>query len=65
MKIKTKSLYSSLINEHLVIFMNKKGQLGIIEFKYFFIGLILGIIIGAVVIYLSAKGTIPLGLGIC
>lgn len=45
--------------------MNKKGQLGIIEFKYFFIGLILGIIIGAVVIYLSAKGTIPLGLGIC
>ena len=45
--------------------MNKKSQLGIIEFKYMMIGLILGVIIGAVLIYLVAKGTIPLGIKIC
>lgn len=45
--------------------MNKKAQLGFIEMKYFFIGLILGLVIGAILIYLIAKGTIPLGIKIC
>lgn len=45
--------------------MDKKAQLGIIEFKFLMIGFILGIIVGAVFIYLVAKGTIPIGLKIC
>ncbi len=39
--------------------MEKRGQLGIIEFKYFLFGLILGIIIALVVVFLGAKGVIP------
>jgi hypothetical protein len=42
--------------------MQKRGQLGIIEFKYFIVGLLLGIVIGAALIYLSVKGIIPLPL---
>ncbi|MFH0701796.1 MAG: hypothetical protein V2A62_05160 [Candidatus Woesearchaeota archaeon] len=42
--------------------MQKRGQLGIIEFKYFIIGLIIGIVIGIVLIYLSLKGIIPISL---
>ncbi|MFA6461687.1 MAG: hypothetical protein WCV90_05430 [Candidatus Woesearchaeota archaeon] len=42
--------------------MQKRGQLGIIEFKYFAIGVVIGIIIGAVLIYLSVKGIIPVSL---
>lgn len=41
--------------------MNKKGQLGPIEAKFFFIGLLIGLIIIIAFIYLSAKGIIPLG----
>lgn len=41
--------------------MNKKGQLGPIEFKFFFIGLIIGLIIAILLIYLSIKGIISLG----
>ena len=43
----------------MLFLMQKRGQLGIIEFKYFMTGLIIGIIIGAVLIYLSVKGVIP------
>ncbi|MEK6950448.1 MAG: hypothetical protein AABX13_01870 [Nanoarchaeota archaeon] len=39
--------------------MDKKGQLGIIEFKYFMGGLILGIIIGLVLVLLGTKGILP------
>jgi len=39
--------------------MNKKGQLGIIEFKYFMGGLIIGIIIGLVLVLLGTKGVLP------
>ena len=39
--------------------MNKRGQLGIIEFKYFMMGLIIGIIIGLVLVLLGTKGVIP------
>ncbi|MEK6869397.1 MAG: hypothetical protein AABX74_04160 [Nanoarchaeota archaeon] len=45
------------------MFKSKKGQLGIIEFKFFFIGLIIGIIIAVVVIVLANKGILPFKLG--
>lgn len=40
------------------LFKNKKGQLGFIELKFFFIGLILGIIVALVLVYLGTKGII-------
>ncbi|MDO8655915.1 MAG: hypothetical protein Q7K45_01640 [Nanoarchaeota archaeon] len=39
--------------------MNKRGQLGIIEFKYFMVGLIIGIVVGLVLVLLGSKGVIP------
>ena len=44
--------------------MNKKAQLGVIEFKFFLFGLIAGIIIGLVLIALMNGGTIPFKLPI-
>ncbi len=41
--------------------MNKKAQLGIIEFKFLMIGLVIGLILGIALVYLSAKGILPLG----
>lgn len=43
------------------MFKSKKAQLGPIEAKFFFYGLILGLIVGFVVIYLSVKGSLPFG----
>ncbi|MBS3169733.1 hypothetical protein J4210_04570 [Candidatus Woesearchaeota archaeon] len=37
----------------------KRGQLGFIEFKYFLVGLIIGIVIGLLLIYLGRTGVIP------
>jgi hypothetical protein len=42
--------------------MKKRGQLGMIEFQYFMTGLVIGIIVAAVVIYLSINGVIPISL---
>jgi hypothetical protein len=42
--------------------MQKRGQLGIIEFKYFMAGLIIGLILGILFVYLSVKGIIPISL---
>ncbi len=39
--------------------MNKRGQLGIIEFKYFMSGLFFGIIVALVLVLLGTKGIIP------
>ena len=39
--------------------MQKRGQLGIIEFKYFIVGLVVGIILGLVLVYLGASGILP------
>ena len=39
--------------------MDKKAQLGIIEFKFFMYGLILGLIAGIVLATLSCKGVLP------
>ena len=41
------------------IMFTKKGQLGIIEGKFFFIGLLIGIILGLVLVMLGAKGILP------
>lgn len=41
------------------MFKNKKAQLGAIEMKFFFLGLIIGLIGAVVVIYLANKGVIP------
>ena len=38
---------------------DKKGQLGIIEFKYFIVGFFIGIILGLVLVFLGAKGILP------
>lgn len=45
--------------------MQKRGQLGIIEFKYWFIGLIIGIVVGLVLVYLGAKGILPFKIPVC
>ncbi len=39
--------------------MDKRGQLGIIEFKYFLGGLVVGIIIALVLVLLGQKEIIP------
>jgi ABC-type phosphate/phosphonate transport system permease subunit len=43
--------------------LNKKAQLGIIEFKYAFIGFIIGIIVALVLVYLANKDILPFKLG--
>ena len=43
----------------LAMMMNKKGQLGIIEMKFFFIGLAIGLILALVLVALMNGGIIP------
>ncbi len=38
---------------------NKRGQLGIIEFKFLMIGLIIGMILAFILVLLGAKGILP------
>jgi uncharacterized protein YacL len=54
--------YKKLIKNHIQMFSSKKSQLGIIEFKFFFIGLIAGIVLTLVIIILANKGIIPISL---
>ncbi|HLD00951.1 MAG TPA: hypothetical protein VJC39_04350 [Candidatus Nanoarchaeia archaeon] len=39
--------------------MDTRGQLLQIEFKYFFVGLIIGLVLALVYIYLGNIGTVP------
>ena len=39
--------------------LNKKAQLGMIEFKFFLYGLIFGVIVGLVLTFLGTAGIIP------
>jgi len=39
--------------------VSKRGQLGIIEFKYFMTGLFIGIIIAFVLVLLGTTGVLP------
>ncbi|MBT4604225.1 hypothetical protein HOC01_01165 [archaeon] len=38
---------------------NKKAQLGMIEFKFFMYGMVLGLIVALVLVLLGSKGIIP------
>ncbi len=40
------------------LFKNKRAQLGAIELKFFFLGLIVGLIGALVLVYLGTKGII-------
>lgn len=42
------------------LFKSKKGQLGLIEMKFFFIGFGIGIVLAVILILLINKGIIPL-----
>lgn len=44
--------------------MEKRGQLGIIEAKFFFIGLFSGLVIGSVLVKLGGKKMLPWGLSV-
>ena len=39
--------------------MEKRGQLGIIEFKYFIVGLFVGVIIALILAFLGSAGILP------
>ena len=39
--------------------MQKRGQLGIIEFKYFMMGLFIGLILALVLVYLGTVEVLP------
>jgi len=39
--------------------MNKRGQLGVIEFKFFLYGLIFGVIVALVLVFLGTTGVLP------
>ena len=44
---------------------NKKGQLGAIEFKFFLMGLVVGLISALVLVYLGSTGVIPFTIPVC
>ncbi|MBU0456794.1 MAG: hypothetical protein ABH824_01350 [Nanoarchaeota archaeon] len=39
--------------------LNKKGQLGMIEFQYFIVGLVIGVVLALVLVFLGTKAIIP------
>jgi len=39
--------------------MEKRGQLGVIEFKYFIVGLLIGMVLALVLVYLGQQNVIP------
>jgi len=46
--------------------MEKRGQLGIIEFKYFLAGLVIGMILALLLVYLGTAKVIPFQIpGVC
>jgi len=40
--------------------MNKRGQLGFIEFRYFMVGLAIGIIAALILVFLGLSEVIPI-----
>ncbi len=44
---------------------NKKAQLGMIEFKFFIYGMILGVIVGLALTYMGSSGIIPFQMPVC
>ena len=45
--------------------LNKKAQLGMIELKFFFIGLVVGLIVALVLVFLGTKGILPFKIPVC
>jgi hypothetical protein len=45
--------------------MEKRGQLGIIEFKFFMMGLVVGLIAGVLLVYLGTIGVLPFSIPVC
>lgn len=45
--------------------MDQKGQLGALEFKYFFVGLLVGIVLALVLVYLGTSGILPFKIPVC
>ena len=45
--------------------LGKKAQLGMIELKFFFIGLVVGIIIALVLVLLGTQGILPFSIPVC
>jgi len=45
--------------------MNKKAQLGFIEFKFMLLGLVIGLVLGIVLVYLGTKGIMPFKIPVC
>ncbi|MEK6853537.1 MAG: hypothetical protein AABX64_02530 [Nanoarchaeota archaeon] len=39
--------------------MEKKGQLGIIEFKYFIMGMFIGLLLGLLLVFLGTVAVLP------
>lgn len=54
-----KNLENFLVSLRKSLRLSKRGQLGVIEFKYFMMGLIIGIILALVAVLLGSKGVIP------
>ena len=47
------------------VMTNRKAQLGAIELKFFIYGLVLGIIVGLVLVFLGTKGALPFKIPVC
>jgi len=45
--------------------MNKKAQLGFIEFKFMILGLVIGLILALILVYLGTKGILPFKIPVC
>ena len=43
----------------MILSMNKRGQLGLIELKFFFIGFGVGLILALILVLLGSKGILP------
>ena len=39
--------------------LTKKGQLGIIEFKFFAVGFLIGLVMALILVFLGTKGILP------
>jgi hypothetical protein len=48
-----------IYQKYFLLMMNKRGQLGIIEFKFFLYGIFLGIILALVLVFLGTAKVLP------
>ncbi len=48
-----------------MMILGKKAQLGMIEFKFFIYGMILGVVVGLALTYMGNAGIIPFTMPVC